>query len=112
MSESMDRVTGLFYLLEGKQKRMGSINKGAVQLNDRPLPSLSLGTYPSKLTISLSALMSMLLTSNRSGFEVIKEQREGFLGPLAGIESAFVLKFRTSNGCSARLSILPSSRAI
>ena len=42
MSESMDRVTGLL-LAGGQAKRMGSINKGAVQLNDRPFAELVIG---------------------------------------------------------------------
>ena len=64
-------------LAGGQAKEWASINKGAVQY-DRPFAELRhCRTYPSKLTISLSALMSIASYFKLFGFEVIKDKKRG-----------------------------------
>ena len=85
----MDRVTGLL-LAGGQAKRMGSINKGAVQLNDRPFAELVIGNLSKQVDDIVISANEYASYFKPFGFEVIKDKREGFLGPLAGIESAFI----------------------
>lgn len=89
MSESLERVTGLL-LAGGQAKRMGSINKGAVQLNDRPFAELVIGNLSKQVDDIVISANEYASYFKPFGFEVIKDKREGFLGPLAGIESALI----------------------
>ena len=85
----MDRVTGLL-LAGGQAKRMGSINKGAVQLNDRPFAELVIGNLSKQVDEIVISANEYASYFKPFGFEVINDKREGFLGPLAGIESALI----------------------
>lgn len=85
----MERVTGLL-LAGGQAKRMGSINKGAVELNNRPLAELVIGNLSKQVDDIVISANEYASYFKPFGFTVIKDKREGFLGPLAGIESVLI----------------------
>lgn len=73
----MDRVTGLL-LAGGQAKRMGSINKGAVQLNDRPFAELVIGNLSKQVDDIVISANEYASYFKPFGFEVIKIRERDF----------------------------------
>lgn len=89
MSLTMRRseITGVI-LAGGKARRMGGVDKGLVELAGMPMCKIVMDLLASQVS-------EVLLNANRNreiyekfGVPVIRDQIEGYLGPLAGLASA------------------------
>jgi molybdopterin-guanine dinucleotide biosynthesis protein A len=82
-------ITGLV-LAGGQGRRMGSVDKGLVLLHGRPLIKHVVERFSPQVD-------ELLINANRNiaeyealGFPVIRDQIEGFAGPLAGLHSGLM----------------------
>lgn len=87
-----DKITGLI-LAGGKGRRMGAVNKGALEISDGL-------TMAEQVIITMQPQVSELFISandysdfyRKFGFSVLEDKRPGYLGPLSGIESLLIEK--------------------
>lgn len=86
MAGSFNKITGLL-LAGGQAKRMGSINKGAVVLNDRSFAELVLDNLSKQVNNVIISANEYAEYFEQFNYPVVKDLRAGFLGPLAGIEA-------------------------
>ncbi|WP_076542084.1 molybdenum cofactor guanylyltransferase MobA [Shewanella sp. UCD-KL21] len=84
MSVQIDAVI----LAGGMARRMGGIDKGLVELNNKPMISHTIERVQPQVN-------RIIINANRSqqqyaelGFEVISDKESGYLGPLAGMVAA------------------------
>jgi molybdopterin-guanine dinucleotide biosynthesis protein A len=83
------RVTGCI-LAGGEATRMGRVNKGAQTLHGRALfdiVSSNLAPQVDKIIVSANEYAEYY---RQKGYPVIEDLRQGFLGPLSGIESVLL----------------------
>ena len=85
-------ITGLI-LAGGKARRMGGLNKGAQQLNQQTLFEhviRALSPQVNRIVVSANQYLDFYA---KAGFPIYSDIREGFVGPLGGIET--ILKRRS-----------------
>jgi len=78
-------VTGLI-LAGGLGRRMGSVDKGLVAFNGRPMVDSVIERLQPQVDELLINANRNLEAYGRFGFRVVPDQVEGFAGPLAGLE--------------------------
>lgn len=84
----MDAV--ILILAGGAGRRMGGRDKGLVEIDGRPAIDRLLAALPEGLPVAISANRNLAAYGSR-GVQVIADRRDGYAGPLAGLEA----------GCSA-----------
>lgn len=80
-------ITGII-LAGGRGQRMGEQDKGLMPLQGKPLLEYALDTLRPQVSEILISANRNLAYYAHYGYPVVEDQREGFHGPLAGIESA------------------------
>lgn len=81
-----NQVTGLI-LAGGRATRMGEVNKGAQYLGDISLFDAMVKNVSQQVERIVVSANTYADFYKEKGFPVIEDDREGFLGPLSGIES-------------------------
>jgi molybdenum cofactor guanylyltransferase len=84
----MTGVTGLI-LAGGLGRRMGSVDKGLVAFNGRPMVASVIERLQPQVNELLINANRNLDDYRRFGFRVVPDEIEGFAGPLAGLERGF-----------------------
>jgi molybdenum cofactor guanylyltransferase len=81
-------VTGLV-LAGGLGRRMGSVDKGLVAFNGRPMVASVIERLQPQVNELLINANRNLDDYHQFGFRVVPDEIEGFAGPLAGLERGF-----------------------
>ena len=84
----MTGVTGLI-LAGGLGRRMGSVDKGLVVFNERPMVASVIERLQPQVNELLINANRNLENYRQFGFRVVPDEIEGFAGPLAGLERGF-----------------------
>ena len=79
------KITGLV-LAGGLGRRMGSVDKGLVPFNDRPMVASVIDRLRPQVDELLINANRNLADYDRFGYRVIPDAIDGFAGPLAGLE--------------------------
>jgi molybdenum cofactor guanylyltransferase len=74
----------------GKGRRMGNQDKGLVEMNGRPMISYIIERLQNQVGQMIINANRHLDTYAKFGYPLIRDHQEGYLGPLAGIESALL----------------------